>query len=337
MRALVLTAPHTAEVVQLPGPEPGPGEVVVDVERAGVCGTDVELWTGAMSYLHSGEAGYPIRPGHEWCGRVAALGPGVDPVWSGRRVTGDTMIGCTRCDRCRRGRHHVCEDRWEVGLRHGFPGALAEQLVMPARSLLAVPEAVSPAAAALVEPGAGALRAVRAAGLSAGARLLVLGAGSIGLLTLLFAAAAGAEVTVCDTRPQALGLAAELDARVVPPEEVSGAGPYDAVVDASTGSSSPGQAVELVEPGGRVVWIGLAPDLSPMDARRVTLKDVTVTGILGGSAALAGVIAAYADGSVVPDRLVADVVGLEQVAAVLDGRHPRRAAGPKIQVVPGPV
>ena len=107
MKALVLTGPRAAEVREVRAPVATAGQVVVEVERVGLCGTDVELFTGEMSYLHTGVASYPLRPGHEWCGVVAEVGPGVDPAWVGRRVAGDTMIGCGRCPRCRAGRHHV--------------------------------------------------------------------------------------------------------------------------------------------------------------------------------------------------------------------------------------
>src|SRR5215472_3262905 len=131
MRAFVLTSPRRCEVAEVENPRPSPGQVVVDIERAGVCGTDVEFFTGEMAYLHQGHARYPLRLGHEWCGTVTSTGPGVDAGWLGRRVTGDTMLGCGRCRRCRRGQHHVCEDRTELGIRGGRPGALAEQLAVP--------------------------------------------------------------------------------------------------------------------------------------------------------------------------------------------------------------
>jgi len=104
MRAFVITGPGRAEVRDVPPPDAGPGEVVVDVERAGVCGTDMEFFSGAMSYLHTGQAQYPMRIGHEWSGTVSAVGAGVAESWLGRRVTGDTMLGCGRCARCRSGR-----------------------------------------------------------------------------------------------------------------------------------------------------------------------------------------------------------------------------------------
>ena len=89
MKALVVTGPGHAEVQDVPAPEVVPGEVVVDVQRAGICGTDVEFFTGEMQYLHEGLATFPIRIGHEWMGTVSAIGEGVDPSWLGRRVTGD--------------------------------------------------------------------------------------------------------------------------------------------------------------------------------------------------------------------------------------------------------
>ncbi|WP_037804540.1 alcohol dehydrogenase catalytic domain-containing protein, partial [Streptomyces resistomycificus] len=82
MRAFVLTAPGRYAVEEVPAPVAAPGEVVVDVERVGVCGTDMEFFTGEMAYLHQGHSSYPMRPGHEWAGRVAAVGAGVDPLWT---------------------------------------------------------------------------------------------------------------------------------------------------------------------------------------------------------------------------------------------------------------
>lgn len=154
IRAFVLTAPGEFAVRSVPAPVAAPGEVVVDVERVGVCGTDLEFFTGAMTYLHQGHAAYPMRLGHEWAGRVRTVGAGVDPVWIGRRVMGDTMLGCGTCRRCRRGGQHVCEQREEVGIRGGRAGALAERLAVPVGSLRILPDSVDPVLGALVEPGA---------------------------------------------------------------------------------------------------------------------------------------------------------------------------------------
>ncbi|MHB1489486.1 MAG: zinc-dependent alcohol dehydrogenase, partial [Cellulomonas sp.] len=194
MRAFVLTGPREFAVQEVPAPVADPGHVVVDIDRVGVCGTDVEFFTGEMSYLHTGHAAYPIQLGHEWCGTVSAVGDGVDPSWLGRRTTGDTMLGCGACRRCLTGRHHVCEARFEIGIRGGWPGALAEHLRIPVPFLHPLPDDVDATAGALVEPGGNALRSVRAAQISPGDRVLVLGPGTIGLLVAQFARAAGAEV-----------------------------------------------------------------------------------------------------------------------------------------------
>ncbi|WP_433206037.1 zinc-dependent alcohol dehydrogenase [Dactylosporangium sp. CS-047395] len=329
MRALVLAGPHRAEVQEVPDPVPGPGEVLIGVERAGICGTDVELFTGGLSYLQTGITSYPVRPGHEWCGVVTAVGPDTAPAWLGRRVTGDTMIGCGACPRCRTGRHHVCADRNEVGIRGAIPGALAERLTVPAHTLHQLPASLDPVAGALVEPGGNALRSVRATALTAGERLLILGTGTIGLLCALFARAQGLEVHLRGRDPAQLALARDLGFTEATE------GPWDAVIDATNDPTSPSLALDLVEPGRRIVYIGLSDVPSPVDTRELVLKDVTAVGILGASAGLPGAIAAYADGSVDPRPLVGATIALDEVAAALAGNRPATAGpGPKLLVDP---
>ncbi len=322
MRAFVITGPGTASVQHVEPPAAGPGEVVVAVERAGVCGTDAEFFSGHMTYLHTGQAHYPVRIGHEWCGTVTEAGPGVDPAWIGKRVTGDTMLGCGHCERCRGGRQHLCADRYEIGIRNGWPGALAELVSVPVKALFDLPDAVDETLGALVEPGANALRAVRAAALRAGQRVLVAGPGTIGRLTAMIAAAHGAQVHL-------LGETAEAgvwDAATLPDLR------WDAVVDASNGTGIPARAIDLVEPGGRVVFIGLAAHPSLLDSRALVLKDITATGVLSGSGGLAGVIELYASGAVDPRPLVGATVPLTETAAVLAGDY--RGSGPKIHIDP---
>ena len=335
MRAFVLTGPGESSVLDVEAPVAGPGEVVVDIARVGVCGTDAELFSGEMEYLHNGLATYPVRLGHEWCGRVSTIGDGVDPGWLGRRTTGDTQIGCGHCHRCLTGRQHTCEERHEIGLRRGFDGALAEQLSVPVSALLPLPDAVDDAAGAMGEPGGNALRAVRAAEVGAGERLLVIGPGTIGLLASQFAMAQGCEVHVLGVTSASLAFAEELG--------VSGAWTaddlpslrWDAVVDASNHSSSPARAAELVDAGRRIVLIGLSEAPSPLDTRALAMKDVTAVGVLSGSPGLAGAIDLYASGAVDPRPLVAATVTLDDVDAVLRGHRPAAAgAGPKIHVDP---
>lgn len=330
MRALVIDGPGSAAVREVGVPVPAAGQVVVDVHRAGICGTDAELFTGELPYFAQGKSRFPLRPGHEWCGLVSAVGDGAES-WRGVRVTGDTMLGCGKCRRCRTGYQHVCDFRTEIGIRGGRPGALAEQLPVPVTALHVLPDTVDAVRGALVEPGGNALRAVRGAALAPGDRLLVLGPGTIGLLAAMFARAAGAEVHLMGL-PGSVDFVRTLGFGHAWTEESLPDLPFDAVIDASNAPALPARALELVEPGKRIVYIGLAASPSRIDTRMLALKDVTAVGVLSASPGLAGAIEHYAGGAVDPAPLVAATVGLDDVAAVLAGHKP--GPGPKIHVNP---
>jgi threonine dehydrogenase-like Zn-dependent dehydrogenase len=317
VKAFVIPGRETGAVDDVADPIAGPGEALINVRRAGICGTDVWIFRRDAAQASAGRTHYPLRPGHEWCGQVVAVGPDVPADWLGRRVVGDTMIGCGHCHRCSDGRHHVCEERYEVGVRGDWPGALAEKMVLPVRSLYAVPESVSDDAGAMVEPGANACRAVDAAALTPGARVLIAGPGTIGLLCTLFALAAGAEVHVLGLDQPALALATRLGAHGAWTDATLPELPWDAVINATYDATIPQRAVDLVEPGRRVVFIGAGHGDSPVDSRTLVGKDVTAVGILGGSRALAATIDAYADGTVDPTPLIARTIGLDGVAAAL--------------------
>jgi threonine dehydrogenase-like Zn-dependent dehydrogenase len=335
MRALVITGQKEASIEDVAPPEAAPGLVVIDIQRVGICGTDMGLFQGAPERLQRLNAEYPLRIGHEWAGVVTEVGDGVDPAWLGRRATGDTMLGCGSCARCLDGRHFLCATRHEVGVRGGWPGAIAERMPLPATALRALPDTVDFTLGALVEPGGNAVRAVDAARLVAGGPLLVIGAGTIGLLTALFAVARGIDVHVLGRSAQSLdlarslGLAGAWDASTLPPLS------WGAVIDASDAPSIPSRAIELVEPGRTVVLIGISHEASLTDTRSIVRKEVTAAGILGGSLGLDAAIAAYADGSVDPTPLVAATVPLGRAADALAGWRPIHAgSGPKLHIDP---
>ena len=345
MRAFVITGPGHGAVQDVDPPSPAPGQVVVDVERAGVCGTDMEFFTGHMAYLRTGEARYPVRIGHEWCGVVARSGDEASAAWVGQRVIGDTMLGCGRCRRCLGGRQHLCAERFEIGIRGGWPGALAEQLLVPASALHALPAGIGPVTGALVEPGGNALRAVRAAlagpaqtGLAQtgpAQRLLVMGPGTIGLLAAQIARSLGAEVHLLGRDEPSLRFARDVGLGHTWLRDTLPGLPFDAVLDASTAAGLPSLAAEIVEPGGRVAYIGLSAEPSPLDTRTLVLKDITATGVLSASGGLAETISLYASGAVDPRPIVAATVGLDDVAEVLAGHRPPDWGGaPKIHVDP---
>jgi threonine dehydrogenase-like Zn-dependent dehydrogenase len=338
MRALVVTAPRQAAVLDVPDPVAAPGQLRVDVERVGICGTDVELYTGEMAYIEQGHTRFPLRLGHEWTGRVTAVGDPADDWWLGRRITGDTMLGCGHCTYCAAGHHHVCPNRYEVGIRGDWAGALAEKLLIPARFAYEIPDHVSLTAAALVEPGGNSLRAARAANIAPGHRVLVLGSGTIGLLAAQFALAEGAEVHIGGVREGSLSLARslgvphtwQLDDLVA-----SASDQFDAVIEATSNDTMPALAVRLAKPAGRVVFIGLSSTPSYVDTREVALKDITAVGILSASPGLAGAIESFANGSVVPDAIVSEVIPLEDVPARFEGERGANAGpGPKVHVDP---
>jgi threonine dehydrogenase-like Zn-dependent dehydrogenase len=335
IRAFVLTGPREYAVEDVPAPSPVPGEAVVDVARVGLCGTDVEFYNGEMTYLKEGHSHYPMRLGHEWSGVVSAVGEGVDPQWIGRRVMGDTMLGDGICRRCLRGHQHVCARREEVGVRGGRAGALAEQLAVPVSSLHELPDAVDATLGALVEPGANSLRAARAANVGDGDRALVLGPGTIGLLSAMFVRETGAEVHLMGRTALELDFARSLGFDNVWTEESLPEIPFDAVIDASNAAHLPARAVDLVEPAGRVVYIGLASAPSVLDTRGLVFKDVTAIGVLSGSPALDATIQIFAEGRVDPRPLVAATLRLDQAGAILAGERPARAGpGPKFHFDP---
>lgn len=298
----------------------------------------MEFYTGHMAYFALGYAEYPLRLGHEWTGRVSAVGDPADEHWIGKRITGDTMLGCGECSYCIAGHQHVCPNRYEVGIRGGWPGALAEKLVIPARFAYEIPGHVSLAAAALVEPGGNALRAVRGAQPEPGQQVLVLGSGTIGLLAAQFAMAAGAEVHLGGVREGSLQLARELGvphtARLA---ELSESEPdrFDAVIECTSDETMPALAVRLTRPAGRVVFIGLSAVPSLIDTRDIALQDITAVGVLSASGGLAGAIESFASGAVVPDSLVSEVIALADVPDRFEGRRGRDAGpGPKVHVDP---
>ncbi|MGW5517527.1 zinc-dependent alcohol dehydrogenase [Nocardia africana] len=323
----MITGPGVGGVAEVESPRPASDEVVVEVSKVGVCGTDRELFDGSMPYLVDGDARYPLRIGHEWVGRVVDAGAGVDLSWLGQRVTGDTILGCNMCARCASGRAHVCAARFEIGVRGGWPGALAERLPVPVSALHVVPDSIDDTSAAMIEPAGNAWRAFAGTAVGPGERLLILGPGTIGLLCAMFARAAGAEVHLLGRADRSLQFAGTLDfdgvwtRRTLPNLEWHG------VVDASSASEFPGLAIDLVEPGRRVALVGLAGSAGHVDMRTIVLKDVTVVGVLGASGGFVPVIDSFASGAVDPRPLVSAIVGLEETTAALSG-IPRPDAGP---------
>jgi 2-desacetyl-2-hydroxyethyl bacteriochlorophyllide A dehydrogenase len=335
MKAFVVTAPNTFEIQDVAEPKSGAGEIVAQVERVGVCGTDVEFFNGSMPYLQDGQAKFPIRIGHEWSGTVIEIGEGVDKSLLGKKIISDVMMGCGKCKRCHDGRQHTCADRYELGIRNGFAGALAEKLLIPARFAHVLPDDFTFELGALVEPAANAWRVADAAEALPGKQILIWGTGTIGLLSAQFCIAMGAEVHMVGIDPKTIKLALELGVTSAGSEVKKIDGGYDTVIDATFDSTIPAKLVDIVEPGGRVVLIGVDNHAAPIDSRKLVFNDVTIVGILSASPGLGEAIRYIAEGKIDVMKMLGGTVGMNEAGNIFLGQRPAGlGVGPKVLVNP---
>ncbi len=209
MRAAMFYGPGDVRIEETPDPRPGPGEVVVRIDRALTCGTDLKTYRrGHPTIIKS----LPSPFGHEFAGPVVTVGAGVDPGrWPvGTRVVAANSAPCNRCHACKVGRQSLCENLEFLN------GAYAEYIAVPARiveqNLYAIPDGLSDEAAALTEPLACAVHGVAESGIVVGDTVVVNGAGPIGLMFVRLAALSGARVICCDLSAARLAVARELGA-----------------------------------------------------------------------------------------------------------------------------
>lgn len=281
MRQVIFEAAHRIAVRDVERPVPGAGEALVGSVAVGVCGSDLHALDGSHPWID-----LPVVPGHEAAGVVAAVGEGVTAWAPGDRVLLEPNLVCGRCARCRSGRYNLCARLEVVGCQ--TVGALAEAFVAPADRLHRIPEAMDMTAAALVEPLSTATHAVRLAGDLAGRAVVVLGAGSIGLLTALAARAAGAtQVVATDPvaakRERALRLGASL---AFDPSAADVAGQIrrrlgdrpDVVFDCVANQASTDQSVALAVKGGTVVVVGVPRGPVSIDLPVIQDAEIRVQG-----------------------------------------------------------
>ena len=211
--AAVLHGVNDLRVEERPIPEPGPGDVLVGMRSVGICGSDVHYLTHGRIGSFVVEA--PMILGHESAGVVEAVGPGVTSLTPGDRVALEPGVPCRACSACKAGCYNLCPDV-RFFATPPIDGSMARYVVHPADFCYALPEHVSLDEGALLEPLSVGLHACRRGGVGPGSRVLVTGAGPVGLTALLMATAAGAaEVLVADVRPERLDLAASLGAAVI--------------------------------------------------------------------------------------------------------------------------
>jgi L-gulonate 5-dehydrogenase len=278
MRAVVLDAePRSLRLaVDWPEPEPGPGEVLVQVRGVGICGSDLALHTGRRQ-----PPSFPWVVGHETVGEIAATGPGVDESRARQRVVVEPNIPCGACPACRSGRTSACPHRKVLGF--SVPGTLAERIVVPASFAWPVPEDWADGDAVCAEPLTVALAAVRRAmSIQAGTppsrteRCLVIGAGSQGTLACIALSACGIAPAVLDPQPGRRALAAELGARQADPGE----GGFSLVFETSGAPEALAEAVDRAARGGLIVLMGLNNQPVPFVTQRIVQRQLTLMGSL---------------------------------------------------------
>ncbi|MCG8352153.1 MAG: zinc-dependent alcohol dehydrogenase family protein [Chloroflexales bacterium] len=259
MRAVIFTAPETVVVTDVPEPACGPDEVVIQVARAGLCGTDLHIYRN--EYLSN----FPLIPGHEFTGVVVAIGAAVTNLRMGERVAADPNLACGQCVFCQQMQFNHCLNWQGVGITR--PGAFAEYVAVPARACYRLPDDLTDAQAAFIEPLSCVVHALNRMRVWPGDDALIFGAGPMGLLLVQALCHSGAaRVVVVDKQPDRLTLAGQMGALTVAagPEqhatlqELAPHG-FAIVVDATGVPAVIAQALSYLRPRGQYLQFGVAP------------------------------------------------------------------------------
>ncbi len=317
MKAAVYRRQNEMAVTDVPRPKAGPGEVVLKVHACGICGSD----------LHAVQYGFGMPPdsvmGHEFCGEIVELGQGVRDYALADRVTSLPFIGCGTCEYCRAGQGMHCENIRGLGLGQ-LPGAYAEYVMCGAKSLFRLPYGVDSRLGALVEPLSVGLHGVKRSGLGPDASCVVMGAGPIGLATLIWCKARGAStIIVSELAPGRGELAMRLGASEVinpmvkdPAErmrELTGHAP-DLVFECIGVRSTLEAAIHMVAPLGRVIVLGVCMEPDQITPVRCIFKEVSLHFVLGyADAEFQETIDALAEGKIDARPMVTDVITVDQV------------------------
>jgi L-iditol 2-dehydrogenase len=336
-RAAVLHAAGDLRVEDRPVPEPGPREVLVEVAAVGVCGSDVHY------YEHGRIGSYvvhdPMVLGHESSGRVVELGPGASRHAIGDRVALEPGVPCGRCRECRAGRYNLCRDV-RFFATPPIDGAFANYVTIHEDFAFALPDSVSDEAGALMEPLSVGVWACRKAGVSAGDRVLVTGAGPIGQLGAQAARAFGAtEITVTDVNPHRLNLAERTGAtRTInvaqAPLEDSGL-EVDTLIECSGHPDSLKAGIAALRPAGTAVLVGMGPEeegVVPLSL--LQRRELWLTGTFRYANTYPTAIALAAQGRVDLEAIITGHFGLDEAESALRaGRQDPTAV--KVMVLPG--
>jgi 2-desacetyl-2-hydroxyethyl bacteriochlorophyllide A dehydrogenase len=317
MKAAVFKKRNEMAIVEVPNPIAGAGEVVLKVHNCGICGSD----------LHAVQYGLGMAPdtvmGHEFCGEIHAMGPDVDGYRLGERVTSLPYIACGVCAWCKRDDAMHCSRLLSLGLGQ-LPGAYAEFVGCAAASLLKLPANVSSRAGALVEPLSVGLHGVNQSSIEPGMGVVVMGAGPIGLSTLIWAKAKGASaVVVSELAPGRTELAMKLGADAVvnptkddPSEAVKSitGRPPEIVFECIGVKSTLGAAIGMIGRHGQVVVIGVCMESDSIYPLTCVMKEVRINFALAYTRAeFQHTIDALSSGAIDPTPMITDVIKVEEV------------------------
>ncbi len=336
MRASVLTAPGELVIEERPVPQPGPGEVQVEVSAVGVCGSDVH-------YYQHGRIGdfvveSPLVLGHESAGVVVGVGAGVDPARVGERVSLEPGVPDLTCEQCRAGRYNLCP-QMSFFATPPVDGSLAEIVTLHSAFAYAVPDTLSDDAAALLEPLSVGVWSNLKGRVGVGSRVLVTGAGPIGLVAAQCALAYGAsEVVVADVNPHRLELARSFGATGTVDSTVTSLGDSgvepDVLIECSGHPTATRDALGVLARAGRAVLVGMGGDDLPLPLGTIQGRELEVTGTFRYANTWPTAIALAASGRVALDALVTGHFPLAEtedalLAAVRDPRAVKSVINPQ--------
>lgn len=253
-----------------PEPAPGAGQVVIKVLYGGICGSDLRVYKGSVAY-----AKYPGRAGHEALGVVTAVGANTS-FKLGQRVVTFPNTFCGECAFCRAGKTNLCKSKQSFGINS--PGVFAGQITVDQRFLVAVPDGLSDKRAVLTEPFAVTVHALKKAGIQKGMSVAIVGCGTEGLLSTVYANYMGADITVIDVNPKKFPIAQKIGkVRTVGYAEVMDE-TFDVVIEAAGVKQSVEQAIQLVKPGGALVMVGITGDQVDFPVIHVVRNEITIYG-----------------------------------------------------------
>jgi threonine dehydrogenase-like Zn-dependent dehydrogenase len=306
-------------MAEMPVPEVAHDDVLVRVRACGICGSDIHGYTGI-----TGRRIPPLVMGHEAAGVIERVGPAVTGLAPGERVTFDSTVYCGRCDFCRRGDVNLCDARTVLGVSCGDyrrHGAFAEFVAVPARIVHRLPDALPFEHAAMVEALAVAVHAVDRRRPAASDRVIVIGCGMIGLLTIQVLRARGCRsIVAVDLDARRRDLAARLGAERVA-ADTSDLPPADHAFEVVGHPQTVGLAIRSVRKGGAVTLVGnLAPDV-PLPLQVVVTREITLYGSCASSGEYPEAIGLLASGAVDVAPLISAIAPLAEGQSWFDRLH----------------